>query len=128
MIMNEYNKGMVGCFWVFAIVLFVVNIILGGSFRTDVVSYVANEKDTAKSDTTIQMDFTSNHFLMGLIKGKQPNIQWYITRIEEQNFKLKKLDIKTRHNVVNLLYTGITLTIYSPLEVTVNATFTKIKP
>lgn len=123
--MEKQQKYYSGCFITGIILALICIGIFGGSFRTDVINYVPHNMETVEADTTINMDFTSKHFLGGIIKGKQANPQWYISRIEEEGYQLSKIEVGTKHTLGNVLLTFVTASIYSPLKVEVKASFVK---
>jgi hypothetical protein len=90
---------------------------VGGSFRTDVkITTGATGQGGA---ATFEESFTARHWLGGLIKGEQPDLQAVVARHVGGGKQLGELDVDFRHSFGNCMVTLFTIGIYSPTTVTV---------
>jgi len=116
--MEENYQGCLTVAGIIGIIILVVILVLGGTFRTEVV-FSPQAVDELGVQTTFTESFTSHHFLFGLVKGKQPDVQGAMAKYIEQGKQISQIKIQTRHTFVNSLLTGITIGIYSPVKINV---------
>jgi hypothetical protein len=99
----------------------VIMIFTGGSFRTE-VTFTPQSVSELAVQTSFKEDFTARHWVGGLIKGQQPDLQGYLAKYLGPGKQISRIKIVTRHSVTDLLLMGITLLIYCPQTVTVEGT------
>lgn len=109
---------------IFMIVIFIIVIIVGGAFRTEVKLTFPGRLD-GRDDTRFEERFTARHWLVGLIKGKQPDVQKSLSKYVRQGEQIAQITIITKHTWDTALVTGITLGIFCPQKVVIRGT---IKP
>jgi hypothetical protein len=118
-----------GCMTVVGIIMLVVVLILGGVYRTEVTYVVPGAPDiadTAAGGVPFEETLNSSHWLGGLIKGSQPDLQQALRKYVREGERVTRLTIGVKHSVVDVLLTGVTLTIYAPTTVTVRGTISKL--
>ena len=116
---GQAEARVVGCvFWfIFFVVFVIVAIAVGGTWRTR-VSLPPGTTLKGRS-VPFKENLNARHWLMGLIKGKQPDLQTALSKHMRKGDVMGEISITTRHTIVDHLLTGITLGIYSPVTVTV---------
>jgi hypothetical protein len=119
------EQSVFGCLGIGGLIILIVILIVGGSFRAE-VTYVPPNLAASGDQTAFRENFKSHHWLCGLIKGKQPDIQKATEKFVRAGEQITKLTIITKHTIVDYLLTGITLTIYSPMTVTVKGSIARI--
>lgn len=123
----DEELGTIGCIvGVVGIVFLILMIVAGGNWRTE-VTYVLSESADISKSVQFEENLRARHWALGLIKGKQPDIQQSLSKYIRSGEKITKLTIITRHTWVDNLLTGVTLFIYSPITVTVKGTVTSLK-
>lgn len=123
----DENLQTIGCVWgIVFIVFLVVMIFTGGIYRTE-VTYTFLSGGDVTSHTTFEENFTARHWLAGLVKGKQPDLQEALAKYVRQGEQIAQLTVITKHTVVTFLLSGITLGIYCPQTVTVRGTIHRVQ-
>jgi hypothetical protein len=127
-LMSDNMSKTAGCVvWViFVIIAYVIIIIAGGSFRTE-VSFNPAKAFADGKQIPFEKKFTSVHFLCGLIQGKQPDLQGTLNSNLKDNDRISEITITTKHTWFDLFLTGITLFIYSPETVIVKGEVSRIE-
>lgn len=103
---------------ILAIVLLIVT---GGTFRTE-VTYTPQGLSEQGIQTSFKENLTARHWLGGLVKGKQPDLQGSLLQHLGQDKQISQIKIVTRHSFTDILLMVVTLFIYCPQTVTVEGT------
>lgn len=106
------------------IVILIVTIIVGGSFRTE-VTYIPPGITKVSEQTSFEENLVARHWLFGLKKGQQPNLQKALAKYVRPGEQITKLTIITKHTWQDGLITGFTLLIYCPQTVTIKGTIAR---
>jgi hypothetical protein len=122
--MDEQYSTAAGCISVIGIIVLIVMVITGGSFRTE-VTYIPPNVQNVEEQMTFEEDLDAQHWLLGLIKGQQPDLQKAIAKYVRPGEQITKLTILTRHTWLDSFLSGITLFIYCPQTVTIKGTIAK---
>jgi len=119
--MDDSTK-VVGWTWMLvSLAILIWSLVVGGQWRTD-VSFSNAEPSSTKGFSNYHQTFGASHWLGGLIQGKQVDISHELAANKSGGLKVLAVKIQTKHSVPDLLLTGVTLGIYSPCTVTVDAT------
>lgn len=118
---EDAAKAQAGCGCIGLIVALILAAVLGGYWRTD-VTYTAPAAENAVNPVQFEEDLTARHFLGGLVKGEQPDLDAAVAKHVGKGKRLKNLTITTRHSIKDIGLTIVTLTIYAPVTVTVKGT------
>ncbi|UCG12126.1 MAG: hypothetical protein JSU72_16725 [Deltaproteobacteria bacterium] len=113
-----------GCLGVVCLAIFIVVIVVGGSWRTE-VTYVPSAAKVVSKQIPFEEDLKARHWAFGLIKGKQPDIQKSLSKYVRSGEEITKLTIITKHTWTDNLLAGFTLFIYCPVTVTVQGTISQ---
>lgn len=113
-----------GCMSVIGIIILIVMIIVGGTFRTE-VTYIPPGVANVGEQTPFEENLEARHWFLGLIRGQQPDLQKAMAKYVRSGEQITKLTIITRHTWIDSLITGITLFIYCPQTVTVKGSIAK---
>lgn len=103
-----------GCIWLVGIVgVLIIALVIGGTFRAEVTFHPPGTEPTT-SDKTFEQEFTSRHWVGGLIKGEQPDLQGWLDHHLHPGEQVTELTVVTKHTVGDMLLTLVTVGIYSP--------------
>ena len=118
------DENAVGCVTggIIGAILLVISIIIGGQWRTE-VTLVQEEVPAGTAQVVFKDNVTAKHFLAGLVKGKQPDLQTFVSKYVRDNDKLTKLTVTTRHTWIDNILTGVTMLIYCPVTVTIEGAY-----
>src|SRR5438093_35066 len=105
--MDEQLAATGGCMSLIGLVVFVVTIIVGGLFRTE-LSYTPAMPERLSEELPFDESVTARHWLFGLIKGEQPDLDGILTRHVRDQERITQFTIVTRHSVVDNLLCGMT--------------------
>lgn len=118
---SERGQAEVGCLIagiIVFVVLMVIMILVGGNFRTE-VSFSPVVATNRSSEISFEENLTARHWIGGLVKGKQPDLQLVLGKYLKADNQVSHISIVTRHTFMNYLVTLVTLGIYSPMSVTI---------
>lgn len=102
-------------------------VVLGGYWRTQVTfSPVLTGK--VAGGTPFKETLTARHWLGGLVKGKQPDVDMALRKHLASGGRIESITIVTRHSLVDMLVTGITILIYTPVTIDISGTLVKEAP
>lgn len=90
---------------------------IGGVWRTE-VTYTPNVSGTIGETVTFEEKMNARHWLVGFVKGKQPDLQEALAKHLTDGKQLTRLTIFARHTFVDSFLAMVTLGIYTPLTVT----------
>ncbi|MEK6261801.1 MAG: hypothetical protein AABP62_24650 [Planctomycetota bacterium] len=121
---EEAAKGCMGCMSVVSLIATITMIVVGGNFRTE-VTYVPPHVATTGSETPFEESLTAQHWLVGLVKGTQPDLKTVMAKYVRPGEEVTTLTITTRHSFLDNLISGITLFIYCPQTVTIKGAIAK---
>jgi len=103
-----------------SLTILIVTIAVGGMFRTEVAyprsALPAVEVTKAAS---FEEDLTARHWVLGLVKGRQADLDGRLAKYVRHGEAVTGLTIVTRHTWVDNLIAGATFGIYCPATVTV---------
>jgi len=116
--MDENMARQAGCLGLISIVFVIVTIIVGGVFRTEVV-YTPALSERYVSEVPFEETMTARHWVFGIIRGKQPDLQTQLAKYLRPGEQITQLTITTRHTFTDNLVATITLLIYCPVTVDV---------
>lgn len=102
------------------VVAFLILFLVGGSFRTEVSLRLT--PGVQGETITFEEQMKARHWLGGLIKGKQPDLNEVLRKYTMGGDRISEITIDTRHSFGDCVVTVITLSIYSPVTVTVSGT------
>ena len=94
---------------------------IGGTWRTE-VTYTPPGVANVSTTSSFKEDLNARHWLVGMVKGEQPDIQKVISKHLSEGKKLTRLTIVTKHTFVDSILVIVTLGIYAPVTVTVEGT------
>jgi hypothetical protein len=119
--MNE-DLQKAGCVWsVAGLVLLVVTLLTGGTFRTEVS--VQLPAATAVSDEVAFEETVSvSHWLGGLVRGERVNLRQLLAARLRDGEQVTGLTVESKHTFTDLLIMGVTLGIYAPDTVVIRGT------
>ncbi len=122
--MADDVQGALGGFAVFGIIALVITIVVGGVFRTE-VTYVP---DGVQATDTVEFKdtATARHFLGGLIKGGQPDLQKILSKYKREGEQVTRLTIITKHTWLDNFIMVVTFFIYCPETVVVKGAMAKV--
>lgn len=102
----------------------IVSIIIGGSFRTEVTFIPPSIVQTGEQ-IPFEENLDAKHWFLGLMQGKQPDLQEALAKYVRPGEQITKMTILTKHSWLDQLVTGLTLFIYCPETVTVKGTISR---
>jgi hypothetical protein len=92
--------------------------VIGGVWRTE-VTFSRGPQGPPGSTTKFEENLGAQHWLFGLIQGKQPNLEEALRERVGPGDVLTRISIMTRHTAVDYLVTAFTAGIYAPVTVTI---------
>ena len=110
------QKNALGCMGIVGLVLMIIMAIVGGVQRTE-VTYTPPDVSVAGNQTDFKEILNASHWVLGLIKGRQPDLDKAIAKYLRPGEQITKLTIITRHTWINYLVAGVTAGIYCPQSV-----------
>jgi len=119
------EKWQAGCGCLTTIIGFVVLYWIGGVWRTE-VTYSPNVSGTIGETVTFEEKLNARHWLVGFVKGKQPDLQEAVSKHLTDGKQLTRLTIFSRHTLVDNILTVVTLGIYTPVTVTVKGEVSQV--
>lgn len=102
----------------------IVSIIIGGSFRTEVTFIPPTIVQTGEQ-IPFEENLDAKHWFLGLMQGKQPDLQEALAKYVRPGEQITKMTILTKHSWLDQLVTGLTLFIYCPETVIVKGTISR---
>ena len=111
-----------------AVVLLIIAAIVGGTFRTEVPLYISELPENGRNQISFEKEFGVRHWLGGLVRGKQADLNPVLQEYYKDGYELSRISVKTRHSALDLFLTGVTLGIYSPMKLSVNAKLVRATP
>lgn len=118
---NQAAASALGCF-IMLVIIGVLTIVLGGVWRTEVAWSVPQPAGVEGKDVTLEQSTGASHWLVGLVKGKQPDVKDLLGKLMQPGDQVKEVSVVTRHSWTDNLVTGVTLGIYAPVTVDVKMT------
>ena len=122
--MDNQNPVIVGLVGIVGSIVLIVSILVGGSFRTE-VTYISPHVNQTNDQIPFEENLEAKHWLLGLMQGKQPDLQKSLAKYVCPGEQITKLTIITKHSWLDQLITGITLLIYCPETVTIKGTIAR---
>ncbi len=116
--MYEDRAGCITFISVLLLINLILMIVFGGNWRTE-VSYSPPVTKNFSEQIPFEEDLKASHWVIGLIKGKQPDIQKSLAKYIRPGEEITELTIITRHTWLDNFLTGITVFIYCPVTVTI---------
>ena len=107
--------------FVMIIIGMIVMAIIGGSYRTE-IKYAPSIPGKVVNVVPFEESLDANHWLGGMVKGEQADLQGAIDKHLGKGKCLVSLEVVTKHRAMNWLVTVFTLAIYSPVTVEVKGT------
>lgn len=98
--------------------------LLNGTFRAE-ISYNLVPSTAEGREVTFEETYTSRHWLYGLIRGEQPDGTQALSKFIRPGERVTALSVGVHHSALDLLLTGVTVGIYSPVTVTVRGRFVR---
>ena len=121
----DENVAGAGCFSLVGILVLVASIVAGGLFRTE-ISYIPQSNERIGEEVAFDESLTARHWLLGLVKGRQPDLQTALDQHVRSGERITQVTIVSRHSVLNNLVCGITIAIYCPQTVDIHAKVGKV--
>jgi hypothetical protein len=118
------QQNVLGCVGIVGLILLVIVAIVGGTHRTE-ITFVPSDVAAAGPQTEFKESLNSNHWVFGLVKGRQPDLQAALGKYLRAGDQVTKLTIVTRHTWLNFLLTGVTMGIYCPQSIVVKGTIAR---
>jgi hypothetical protein len=103
-------------FWFVMFILGLVQIPLGGLFRTEVI-WTPPGAAQVTNEVPFSETVTATHWLMGYVRGRQPDVPKVLSKYIREGEQVTELSVTTRHSWVDNLLAGVTLFIYSPVTI-----------
>jgi hypothetical protein len=131
--MSSENRTAIGCGCTVVLLLItslVFQIALGGLWRTEFTWNPPAPAAAASQGAQVpfEVKLNAHHWLLGLVKGEQPNTQQAISGHVRPGDQLKELKVVFRHSFVDNLLAGVTLGIYTPVTVEVQGVVVQAAP
>ena len=117
---GQADPRVLGCLLqlVATVIVAVVAIAADGTWRTE-ISFRVGDEARAGGGIPFEESYTARHWLLGLVRGDQPDGNLALAKYVKTGERVTDLSIRVRHTALDLLLTSVTFGIYSPMTITV---------
>lgn len=126
--MDQQQQQALGCIVQFVVVAIVVVVmaLVGGNFRTE-LTYTFIPEKTSATIGQFEETLNSRHWLFGLIKGEQPDLQKAPIKFLREGEQVSEITITTKHTWKDVLISVVTVGVYCPMTVVVQGKISKLQ-
>jgi hypothetical protein len=120
--MQEFQAFIAVAKFLIGIFVLIIAIFTNGVIRTEVPLPIELTNDQVVNPSLsvpFSEEMTARHWLFGLVQGEQPDLKLELNKYIRQGDRVTEMTVWTRRTVIDLLLTGITLGIYTPVTVTI---------
>jgi len=115
----------IGCVWGVVGLIFIVAILwVGGNQRTE-MTFTPPGTENLSGQVQFEETLNARHWLGGLIKGQQPDLQLVMGKHLRPGDQLTRLTIITKHTFWDFFLAVITIGIYTPVTVNVQGSIAR---
>lgn len=107
-----------------AVVFLAILFWIGGLWRTE-VTYVPPNAKAGSAQIPFEEKLNARHWVAGLVKGKQPDLQEALRKHLQEGGELSQLTIMTKYSWADMLLAAVTLGIYTPYTVIIKGSISK---